>query len=120
MAILKEGKRDVAFIVSEANGYRSRGVGTVTAVTALSGGALLGKITASGKYVALNLTATNGSQTVAAILYEGVPAATELDRTLFLRNAEVTQADLVYPKGATAANILAINTALAALGIIVL
>lgn len=72
-----------------------------------------------GDFVPLTLSGTNGSQTVAGILYEEVgPSATE-ERTISRRDCEVVGAHLVYPAGATATQIATANAALLALGIVV-
>ena len=59
------------FIVSEANGYRSRDQVTVTVPTGevSSPGLILGKITATGKYVARNEAAGTGEQTAKGVLF---------------------------------------------------
>ena len=58
------------FIISEANGTRSREVVTVAAAAAaLPAGTVLGKITASGKYVAYSDAASDGTETAAGVLY---------------------------------------------------
>lgn len=61
-----------SFIVSQGNGTYSREQVTLLAlndgVTKYKSGRVLGKITATGKYVTLNPAATDGSQTAAAIL----------------------------------------------------
>lgn len=120
MAILTEGARNAQFLVSEANGFRSRGTGTVTvAVGGFSAGTVLGKITASGKYVRVDSTKTDGSEDEAAILYENLTESGDVDATLVLRDAEVVGAHLTYEDGADDAGETAANVALAALGIIV-
>lgn len=125
MATLTEGARNAQFIVSEANGYRSRGVGMVTvpANTELAAGTVLGRITASGKFVRHDSDLTNGAETAAAILYANLRndggAPVDFDTTLFLRDAEVTGAHLTYEDGAEPADIAVANAALAALGLIV-
>lgn len=109
------------FIVSEANNYRSRSTVTVDAATGsadLEPGTLLGKITASGKYVRHNTGATDGSENVAGILMYGIDSV-EDERTIIARDAEVKEAELIYESGADAAAKTAANTALAGLGIIV-
>lgn len=209
MTILTEGKRTAEFIVSEANGYRSREEVTVDATGgALSAGAVLGKVTTAGAasaadggntgdgvltvdvtdpvlsgasvgaylvtvteaatnggqytvtdpngnvigvanvddtfateikfvladgaadfvvgdfftitvsagdgdYVAYDESATDGSEIVAGILYEGSTGAVSEARTVFVRDGEVKTASLVY----TGTDGL-VTAGLAALGII--
>ncbi len=99
MAAQTLGFRTAEFLVSEANGYRSRDEVSVTAVSALPAGQLLGKVTvgaSSGAYVAYSASATNGAETVAGILFEGVPASTTADRTIINSDAEVNLAHVTY------------------------
>ncbi len=81
---------------------------------------ILGKITVSGKHVPLNLGAADGSQNAAAVLLKKTDA-TAADK-LGLCSTRLTilnQAELVYPAGATAPQIAAINAQLDALTIVV-
>lgn len=119
MAPVTQTVKTAEFLVSEANGCRSRAEVTVDATGgALVAGTILGVVTASGKYVRHNAGAVDGSENEAAVLYEGI-GAVEDTRTVILRDAEVTQSLLTYEVGADAAQITASNAALAALGIIV-
>ncbi len=123
MAILTEGARKAQFLISEANGYRSREQGTVTVAgdTTLEAGSILGIVTSSGKYVRHAAGASNGSQNEAGILYENLVnttgSAVDFTATVVVRDAEVTKTDLTYEAGADAAQETASNAALAALGI---
>lgn len=76
---------------------------------------------ASGEYVALSLTATDGSENAAAISWANVTTAAgqTTAATVIRREAEVRGVDLTYPTGATTNQIAAINAQLAAIGIIV-
>ena len=119
MTILTEGRRTAEFLISEAGGYRSRDEGTVDATGgALEAGTVLGKITASGKFVRHAAGASDGSENEAGVLYQGI-GAEEGQRTIIARDAEVQGAELTYEDGADAAQITTSNAALAALGIIV-
>jgi hypothetical protein len=101
MATKTEGQHTGEFVVSEGNGTISREEATVTvaAATKLSPGMVLGKITATGKYVPYNNGAADGSEVAAAVLYGeadnspgGAPA--DFTRTIIARVAEVRSADL--------------------------
>lgn len=119
MTIYTESRATAEFLVSEANGYRSRTTGTVTGpVGGLVAGTVLGKITATGKYVLVNPDATTGEEAAAAILFE---AAVEGDdtRTLIIRDAEVQAAALTYNDTPSGPELTAIHAQLAALGIII-
>lgn len=118
MPPVAEGMRAAEFLVSEANGFRSREVVTVTGATALEPGTILGRVTGSGSYVRQDTAAGDGSEVHAAILlaaYEG----TETTHTVIIRDAEVNKAHLIYEDSASAGEITAADEALAALGIIV-
>lgn len=65
---ISEGRHAGEFILSEADGQRSRDNVTIVSGQDLGPGAVLGKITASSKYAAVNQGASDGSQTVAGIL----------------------------------------------------
>jgi len=125
MATLTKGQSNASFIVSESNGFRSRDDVTVTvpASTTYAAGTILGKITASGKYVRHAAGATDGSEDEAGILYETLANTTgsgvDNASVSFARDAEVNGSELTYEVGADGAQITASNLALKALGIIV-
>lgn len=108
-----EGNRAGEFLLSEGNGARSRETVTLISGQDLAAGTLLGKISASGKYTAYSDGASNGSQTVAAILYDNVDAsAGDKAAVVVARDAEVSSAMI------TGADVNGVAD-LAALGIIV-
>ncbi|MCP4635624.1 MAG: head decoration protein, partial [Methyloversatilis sp.] len=49
MTVLTEGRHPAEYILSEANGYRSREVGTLLTGNKLVSGTVLGRITVGGK-----------------------------------------------------------------------
>lgn len=109
-------------LLSEANGYRSREKVTLVAGQNLTMGAVLGKITASGKYkIADNVTpASDGSQTAVAVLLRDCDASGgDAEAVIIARDAEVKKDLLTYVAGSDANDIAAINAQLAAVGIIV-
>lgn len=106
-------------MISEANGHLSREKVTVD-TGVLKVGTVLGKITASGKYVQVNLAASDGSEVAAGILWDAVDATdADVIGVAHVRECEVNGAELVYPDGASQNDIDAINEALASLNIIV-
>ena len=122
MAAKTEGKRTGEYIQSEAAGNRSRdnakvasGAGVVKAST------ILGKITASGKFVPHDPAAVDGSQTAVAILYATIDAtAADAPCVITARDSEVRQADLIFNAATdTPPEIDAVKASLAANGIIV-
>ncbi len=120
MVTLTQGLRPTAhYIVSEANGYRSREQIVIASGSGkLDAGAVLGKITASGKYKPYTAAATDGSQNAAAILYEGCDATSaDVRRTVTARDSEIHADVLVWAAGVTDPQKTTALTALAALGI---
>lgn len=96
-----EGKHTGEFIVSEANGRRSRDTVTVTvpAGAKYDVGLVLGKITATGKHVAYNNGAVDGSEVAAGVLYAALDnseggAPVDFDGVVLNQDAEVRSADL--------------------------
>jgi len=121
MATLTEGTHAGEFIVSEANGTRSREGVTVLSAQTLVAGELVGIETASGKYVAYDPTGTIvGSDTVAGISFTAVDASAgdKTNQVVIVRDAEVRGSDLTYNE-AVAGVITAEVAGLKALGIIV-
>ena len=121
MAVLTEGKHTGEFI-----GELAIGIGYhVDEITVLSGevleaGAVLGKITASGKFVAYNDDGTDdGRRTVAGILVEAVDAtgADAVGRALVRGPAIVNKNDLVWLSAVDAGEQATAITAMLALGI---
>ncbi|MBD9390136.1 head decoration protein [Agrobacterium sp. AGB01] len=120
MVVLTENLRRTAhYLVSEANGFRSREVGVIASGSGrVAPGAVLGRITASKKLVPLAPGASDGSQTAAAILFEGCDATSaDVRRTITARDAEVQAAVLVWAVGVTDNQKTAALAQLAALGI---
>jgi hypothetical protein len=117
---LVERIRTGGFRVSTANGHRyiDRDVLAGGQAAVLYPGALLGKITASGKFTLLVPTAVDGSGTCAGILFARVDA-TLADTTcaVVVRATEVKSSELDYGI-LTTPQIVQATADLAALGII--
>jgi hypothetical protein len=121
MTTLTEGKHAGGFLVWEVlRDYTRETITVASGAGKLEPGTVLGKITTGGKYVALTPAATNGSQTAAGILWGSVDAtSTDAPGIVVLRGpALVNRHELVWPDGATDAQITAASTALTALGIV--
>lgn len=129
MTTLTEPRHPAEFLISEANGYRSRQVVTLASngSTAISyaAGAVLARLTSGGKFVYYDNAGSDGTEAAAAILLEAqtVPATGDLAAVVIIRDAEVHGADLVYDPAVTGGDLTtakaAAATDLAALGIIV-
>ena len=121
MTTLTEGKHAGGFLVWEVlRDYTRETVTIASGAGKLSPGTVLGKITTGGKYTVLTPGASNGSQNAAGILWAAVDA-TDADApgVVILRGPTlVNQHEIVWPDGATEAQITAATTALAALGIL--
>lgn len=101
------------FILSEANGDRSREEITVVSGQDLAAGTVVGIITASGKYSAYDNGNADGTETAAGVLYAAVDAsAADTAGVVIVRDAEVDSSMLT---GSDANGV----TDLAALGVIV-
>lgn len=105
MTTLNEGRHTGEFILSELPGAISRDAGTieVPAATELEAGTVLGLISASGHYAPYDDSASDGRETAAAILIDGLinDAALAADMTGVVLNfgAEVRSDDLVWGDG---------------------
>lgn len=121
MTTLTEGKHAGGFLVWEVlRDYTRETVILASGAGKIEPGIVLGKITTGGKYTVLAPAATNGSQNAAGILWDAVDA-TDADApgVVILRGpAIVNRHEIIFPEGATEAQITTATTALAALGII--
>jgi hypothetical protein len=106
------------FLVSEANNNRSRDTVVLLAGQNLATGTVLGKITASGKYVAYNPGNSDGSQTPAGILWDATNAVADTKVAAITRDAEVNTGELAWFAGASGAQITTGLAGLAAIGIV--
>lgn len=118
MTVFTDGPRTAEYLISEANGHRSRSTGQLAAGVAgrLNAGTVLGKVTATGHYNVYNPANADGTQNVAAILFEDGVAGDI--RTLTDKDAEVKASKLTWFAGATQNQIDTGIAALAALGIV--
>lgn len=101
MTVLQNRIRAGGFIQSESNYARSRDMVTIDGGTGGAGqlyaGTVLGKITASGKYVPSPATGGDGSQTAIAILWDDCDAtAGDVVAGVVSRDCEVRAADLRF------------------------
>ena len=121
MAVLTEGTYAGEAIISEANGTRSRAEITVLSGQNLTAGAVIGKVTASGKYKVYTVGATDGSESAIAILFDAVDASSaDTTGVILARDMEANVNALVW--GATVTTQGHKDTAIASLatvGIIV-
>ena len=100
MATLTEGTHAGEFIVSEGNGHISRKAITVLSGEDLVAGAVLGIVTASGKYAEHDPGDATGLEDAVAILFEAVDAtAGDTDGVAISRMAEVNGDEIVWITG---------------------
>lgn len=121
MTMLTEGKHTGGFLVWEVlRDYTRETVTIASGAGKLEAGTVLGKITTGGKYTSFAPGASNGSQNASGILWDSVDAsAADAPAVILLRGpAIVNRQDLVWPDGATEAQITTATTALASIGII--
>lgn len=122
MATLTEGRVTAAYILSEASGKRSRdNAKMASGAGKVAPGTILGKITASGKFVPHAPAAADGSETAVAINYAEVDAtAADAPCLVTARDTEVKGPELVYNAATdTQPEKDAVHASLAANGIIV-
>lgn len=123
MATKTETQHDAEFLVAEAPGTISRDAVTVTvpAETTLSAGTVLGKLSATGKYVIADETGSDGSEEAAGILFgelaNGDDEAADMDAVVINFCAEVRETDLQWNEGRSDEDKAIALAALAALGI---
>lgn len=121
MTMLTEGKHTGGFLVWEVlRDYTRETVTIASGAGKLEPGAVLGRITTGGKYTSFAPGASNGSQNASGILWDSVDAsAADAPGVVLLRGPAITNRhDLVWPDGATEAQITTATTALASIGII--
>ena len=120
MTTFTEGLHDGGFLISEANGTRSRKQITLEATGgAVVAGTVLGQIAANSKYIPLDPADTQGADAAAGILFETVDATADVVTVAIVRDAEVNNAELTWPDDNSSAEANGIE-ALAALGIVCL
>jgi len=120
MTTFTESRHAGEFILSEANGSRSRDNVTVLAGQGvLKAGSVLGKITVSGKYKLVTAGASDGSQNAAAILIAPTDTSNgDVVAAVIARAAEINKNLLTYGSDIdTAGEITTVLTALAGAGI---
>ena len=117
MAVLTEKLHAGAFIVSEEdNRYSRDAIIVASGAGKLVAGTVLGKITASGKYIPALAGASDGSQNVAGVLFDGVDATSaDAQGVIVNRVAQVRLADLTVDASLTAT----VAAKLALIGVIV-
>jgi hypothetical protein len=94
MTVITQVIDNLEFLLSEANGARSRDQATVTVPANITwpSGTVLGKVTATGKLIKYLDTASDGSQTAVGVLgYHLVGGASPADQKalVFARDCEV-------------------------------
>ncbi|WP_338662623.1 head decoration protein [Pararoseomonas sp. SCSIO 73927] len=100
--VLSEGFYPGHFLVSQANGFRSRDTITVQnqtgAAVTLQAGTVLAKLSATGNYVPYDNVGSDGSEVASAILYATVtvPANGSKRGAAVTRAAEVNASELLW------------------------
>jgi len=114
------------YLVSEANGTRSREVVTIAEGVNRQSGTVLGKVTATGKYVPVDPTngtgqgeTPDGSQVAVAVLFAEVDATlADKPGVITARDAEIEAAALIWPTAITTNQKTAALGQLASVGIV--
>lgn len=119
MSTKTELSRTGDFLLSEAPGTYSRENEILAAGNLCVAGAVLGVITASGKYAPLGPAANTGVEKAAGVLWSTTDAtASDQAIVVIKRNAEVKADALLWPAGITAAQKTAAIAQLNELGIV--
>ena len=109
MTTLTQGTEQLEWLLTDS-GARSResAIVTVAATTALPTGQVLGKLSATGKYVAYNNAGSGGAEVAAGILAEACPGTNgDYKRMVIDMDAEVIGAKLTGLDVAGTADLLA-------------
>lgn len=102
MSIQVESHHPGEFLLSEGNGDISRENITVLSGQVLLAGAVVGKITAGGKYKEFDPAAVDGSEDAAAILIFDCDATSgDTEKAVIERLAEIKSDLLVWKSGVT-------------------
>lgn len=115
--MLTQGNQPLEFLLSQANGERSRDVVIVTGGI-YKAGTVLGKITASGKFTLHDAALTNVAQNAAAVLGYDVDATADHTGVVLARDCEVSDEVLIFKSGISGANRLAAIAKLADAGVV--
>jgi hypothetical protein len=115
---LLETQHTAEFLVSYATGHRSFDRATLIAGQNLQAGAVLGKITTSGKLTSYLPGAADGSQVVYGILYANTNAVVDTKMTIVARAAEVNLSELKWDASLNGAAIIVGTAGLTAISII--
>ena len=116
--------RDEEYVISEANGRSSREQALIDQSLAakLEPGTVLGKITATGKYLPLNPGAADGTEVAAAFSnhrVEVMDPAEDIRTSIMVRDIEANGNKIFWPAGITDAQKKSAEAQLAAQGMIV-
>ncbi len=118
MAIKNEGVHSGEGVFTLANGTRSLNEVTIVSGQNLGAMAVVGKVTASGKYAVYNNGAADGTETAAGVLLAAVDAsAADKQGVIIDRDAEIRESALQFDSGQGAPDIAAGKVDLEALGI---
>lgn len=101
MPSITETTHSGAFLIKEFSRDYNRETVTIASGQSLAAGAVVGKVTASGKYAAYDDGAADGTEDAAGILYAAVDASGgDAEGLVVLRGpAVVNKAELVFDSG---------------------
>lgn len=124
MAVVTEGKYAGDWLKWEQDNLYSREVVTILAgsgaARVLTSGMVMGKVTASGKWIQYDDTAANGAQNAAGVLLLNTtaPDGTDVKATIIIRDAIISDNGITWPSTADAGEKTTALAALKALGIV--
>ena len=120
MPVIEEQNRLSDVLKYEADNLYSRDEVTVDSGQNLAIGTVVGVVASSGKVVALDPTASDGSEAAAGVLCEDVDTVSgDKSSWIVARHAAVSEEGLVWPSGITAGQLAIAVAQLKSLGILV-
>ena len=119
MAVTTEGNYLGDFLKWEEVNRYSRDKAIFASGSSISLGEVVGKVTATGKYVPLNTAAADGSEAAAGIALNDYDASlADVEGVILARDAIVADSALVWPEGIASGDKTTAQGQLEALGII--
>lgn len=97
-----KGRETADYILTEGNGSISREEIVIAQSGVIEPGTVLGQVTATKKYVALDVAQTDGSQVAVAVNYARIDATNgDVPCVISARDSELKKDQLIWPAGIT-------------------
>lgn len=97
-----EGRHTADYILTESHGSKSRENVTFAQSVLIEPGTVVGKVSATGKFMPLDVAANDGTEIAAGVNYAQVNAASaDVDGVISARDATLIKDQLIWPNGIT-------------------